>query len=399
MFAERSVAKRGRILRSPGRAGAKEDLNFLPTWVEIRLDFLKQNLNAVRRQIPSPKTEILAVVKADAYGHGMRQVAAALSEEGVSFFGVANIEEAAELRTICPSARILVLGSFHKCQIPLYREFEIIPTVSCPEDVRMLARALRKPSRSFAVHVKIDTGMGRLGVWHVDSKELFRALSKEKNIFVQGIYTHFSSADKNDRSDTLRQLSRFNAALESARSMGIQPKYLHAANCLGLLRFKQSHFNLVRPGILLYGLNPDPSKKLPKAIRPILSWKARVSFLKQIPAGRTVSYGATYKASKRTCIATLPVGYSHGYRVGLSAKSKVIAHGLRCPVAGRVTMDQTMVDVGTASGIKRWDTVILIGSDKKAAVAAEELAKLLETIPYEIVCSIHSRVPRIYIGS
>ena len=193
-------------------------------------------------------------------------------------------------------------------------------------------------------------------------------------------------------------MHRFRAVLEKLHLIGLKPRYAHAANSLGLARFKQSHLNLVRPGILLYGLNPGKGWMPPLKLKPVLSLKARISFLKEVESEQPLSYGRTYKTSKATRIATLPIGYGHGYRVGFSNKGFAVVRGRRCPVVGRVTMDQTLVDVGAVPGVKRWDVVTLIGQDGKSAVSAEELAAVLDTIPYEIVCALHSRIPRIYKG-
>ncbi|MGH7198257.1 MAG: alanine racemase [Candidatus Omnitrophota bacterium] len=367
-------------------------------WAEIDLNYLKQNLKIIRSCLASPGVEVLAVVKADAYGHGMKEVARTLAGEGVRFFGVATLEEALELRKVCPRERILVLGGFHSKQASLFAQKKITPTISCVEDVRALEKALGRSRGGFPAHVKVDTGMGRLGVWHRDVPRFLGALGRRSPLLIEGLYTHFSSADLEDPDFTERQLAVFNGVIRQVKSAGFSPRYLHAANSMGLLRFKNAHFNLVRPGILLYGLNPARDARLPQGIRPILSLKTRISFLKEVAKGRTISYGATFAAPAKTRIATLPVGYSHGYRVGFSNKAFVAVRGTRCPVVGRVTMDQTLVDVGKLPSVKRWDEVTLIGEDRSVRVSAEELAQICGTIPYEIVCSIHSRIPRLYKG-
>ncbi|HTL71629.1 MAG TPA: alanine racemase [Candidatus Eisenbacteria bacterium] len=361
-------------------------------WAEVDLDALRHNLRAIRS---ATHAQVLAVVKADAYGHGMKAVARALAREGVKFFGVANLDEALELRRVCPKAKILVLGSFHPAQVALYARHAILPTVSSVEDAVNLSRGLRKRPEPFPVHVKIDTGMGRLGVWHEDAVRFFEAIRKEKALCVDGLYTHLSSADRPDPSFTEAQLALYERAVERALAAGLRPTYFHAANSLGLMRFRKSHLNLVRPGIVLYGINPSAARP-PLGLRPVLSLRTRISFLKDVEKGRTVSYGATYRAPKKTRIATLAVGYSHGYRVGFSSRAFVSVRGKRCPVVGRVTMDQTLVDVGRVPAARRWDAVTLIGRDGKSEITARELADLSGTIPYEIVCSIHTRIPRIY---
>jgi alanine racemase len=374
----------------------EKNLNGSLVWARVDLGRLRRNFAAIRAELRGREVEVLAVVKADAYGHGMVPVAKTLYAQGARSFGVANIHEAAELRKALPASRILVLGGFHAAaQASLFIRKNITPTLFSLEDAAILDRRLKKP---FAVHVKIDTGMGRLGVWHEDARSFFRELKRFKNIHVEGIYTHFSSADGASPAFTLRQYAHFEKALGVARREGFAPKYLHAANSLGLLRFKRCHLNLVRPGIILYGINPAKTGKLPKGIRPILELKTRISFLKSVDEGRTLSYGATYATREKTKIATLPVGYSHGYRVGFSNKARVLVRGRECPVVGRVTMDQTLVDVGRVPEVRRWDEVTLIGQEGKNQVQARDLAGLTGTIPYEIVCNIHSRIPRIYRG-
>ncbi len=369
-------------------------------WAEVRLADLAWNLKAIRASLARRDVDVLAIVKADAYGHGMKAVAGELWRRGVRFFGVANIDEAVELRRLLPAAAILVLGSFHKTQVPAYIKQRIIPTVCSLDDVKVLRACLPAPARPagggrrFPVHLKVDTGMGRLGVWHKDADALFAALAKDDRLFVDGLYTHFSSADC-DRRCTEEQFKHFERAIAGAAAAGLKPNYFHAANSMGLMRFKRTHLNLVRPGIVLYGINPSGAA-LSRKLRPILSLKARISFIKDVAKGRTISYGATYVTRRLTRVATLPIGYSHGYRVAFSGRSFVLVRGRRCPVIGRVTMDQTLADVGALPRAARWEEVTLIGRAGRSIVTAEELAKLAGTIPYEILCSIHPRIPRYY---
>lgn len=367
-------------------------------WIEINLDHLAHNLRVIVSKLRDATVEVLAIVKADAYGHGMKPVALALERAGVRCFGVANLDEALSLRRALPHVRILVLGSFHPSQIPLYQEHAIRPSVSSFEDLALIRRALKDSQTVLPVHVKIDTGMGRLGVYHTEVPRFFKKIKKSGKIFVEGIYTHFSSADKKSTAFTERQIRIFNRAIHQVRSLGIQPLYFHAANSMALVRFQNSHLNLVRPGILLYGLNPQDEYSVDLPLKPVLSLKTRIVLLKQMKAGVPISYGATYRTKRRTTIAVLPIGYSYGYRVAFSNNAYAIIHGKRYPVVGRVTMDLTLVDLGRATNVRRWDEVTLIGSESGASVSAEELARAAHTIPYEIVCALHSRIPRIYKG-
>ncbi len=371
-------------------------VSFPLVWAEVDLSALKNNLKVIRARLSGRNTKILCIVKADAYGHGMKEVAKALSKEGVDFFGVATIDEAVDLRSVCPKEKILVLGSFHPSQVPIYQRYRIIPTVSSIEDLDMIEKRLLG-SKKISVHVKIDTGMGRLGVWHKDVEKFFTELKKRKRIDLDGVYTHFANADQKNKALTHQQMAFFEEALKKIAKIGFYPRFIHAANSMGLMRFRRAHLNLVRPGIVLYGMNPLKDKKFPK-LKAVLSLKTRISFLKEVERGRAISYGSTHKTSKSTLIATLPIGYSHGYRVGFSNKAHVLIRGHKCPVVGRVTMDQTLVDVGHVPGVKRWDEVTLIGKDKGTEVQASDLAELIESIPYEISCAIQRSIPRIYKG-
>ncbi len=365
-------------------------------WAEIDLRNLRHNLRVLRAMARRSGADVLAIVKADAYGHGMAEVARALYGEEVRFFGVATLEEALRLKETLRAAKVLVLGSFHGDQVAQYLRSGIRPTLSSLEDLRVFEKNAGK--KKYPVHVKVDTGMGRLGVWHEEALRLFKELARSKRVELEGVYTHFSSAGDKEPSFTKLQMRRFEEVLKRLPALGLRPRYVHAANSLGLTRFKHPRMNLVRPGILLYGLDPANGGTLPHGLKPVMSLKARISFLKDVPAGQPLSYGRTYKTWKTTRIATVPVGYSHGYRVGLSNKGFVVVKGKRCPVVGRVTMDQTLVDVSKAAGVRRWDTVTLLGSEGKTRVSAEELAGYLDTIPYEIVCAVHSRIPRVYKG-
>lgn len=365
---------------------------------EIRLDHLRHNLREIRRCTRSAGAGVLAVVKADAYGHGMREIARALEREGVRFFGVANIDEAIELRRACPRARILVLGAPATAEAARYIRARVTPTISDAEEALFFERAARKARRTLAVHVKIDTGMGRLGVWHEDAAPFFDKLRGCRHLEVEGVYTHFSRADARHRAHTYAQAKRLAAALGTARRYGFRPRYVHASNSMGLSRFPHLHFDLVRPGIVLYGIDPAPGHRLSGKLKPVMRLKTRVSFVKSAGPGRTISYGARHRVRRRTTIATLPFGYSHGYRVALSSKAHVLIGGRRCPVIGRVTMDQTLVDLGPRAKVRRGDEAVLIGRQGRSEVRAEELARLAGTIPYEIVCSVHPRIPRTYKG-
>ena len=365
------------------------------SWAEIDLAALRHNLSVVRAHVKRSGAEVLAVVKADAYGHGMLPVARALRKEGVRFFGVASLAEAQTLRQVCRNERILVLGSFSPGQVKDFIAARVTPTLSSWEDARLFERALARSKKRFPVHVKVDTGMGRLGAWHETAGPFFKKLRTARHLDVEGLYTHFASADA-DSVRTRLQARHFSNALAEARALGLRPRLVHASNSMGLSRFKDLHFDLVRPGIVLYGIDPAPGHKLSARLKPVMSLRTRAAFVKTVGKGRTLSYGATYRTTRSTRIATLPIGYSHGYRVAFSNRGHVLIRGRQYPVVGRVTMDQTLVDIGPSGPVKRWDTVTLLGRDGRAVIRAEELAHSAGTIPYEIVCAVHPRIPRTY---
>ncbi len=364
-------------------------------WVDIRLDILRKNLKILCRFLKRPSSAILAIVKAEAYGHGMLPVSRALWKEGVRFFGVANFQEALVLRQALPKARILLLGCLHPDQVAAAIALGFTPTISCLEDAKEFQRRIRG-SKKFLIHVKLDTGMGRLGLPIEQTENFFKQLKNLSGLEVEGLYTHFSSADKENQEPTLKQLKIFNEMIGKIKDWGFRPRIIHVANSAGTLRFRQAHFDMFRPGLILYGLQGGPKSPLLPGMKPVLSWKTRISFLKKFETGQTVSYGQTHQVQKNTLIATLPVGYSHGYRIAWSNRSFVLVRGYRCPVVGRVTMDQTLVDVGSVPGVQRWDEVTLIGKQGRQVISTEELAEKAQTIPYEVVCGIHSRVPRVF---
>lgn len=365
-----------------------------PVWVEVDLGAIAHNLRKLRAKLKGSRAEVMAIVKDDAYGLGMIPVARRLWTEGVRAYGVATAAEALELARALPKARILMLGCFSAAQLPELIRHRIRLTVSSEEDARLAASAARGRSGAW-VHVKVDTGMGRLGVWHEECERLFSEISRLGSLRVEGLYTHLSHADSPDERPSRVQSWRFRRAVQRAQRLGLRPRYLHAANSAGLLRFDALRLDLVRPGLILHGLDPSGKGGL-SGYRPSATWKTRVAFIKEVGRGRTVSYGGTHRFRRSTRIAALPVGYSHGYRVAFSNKASVLIGGVRCRVVGRVTMDQILVDVGRVRGIRRWQEVVLLGAQGRERVSAEEMARWAATIPYEIQCGISARIPRFY---
>ena len=365
---------------------------YRPTWAEIDLNAIAYNLNQVRKVI-GPGVKILAAVKANAYGHGMIIVS---KELGVDLLGVACVDEALQLKASGIRCPLLIFSHILQNEVRHVVDNGIGTTIGNIEIARALNKVATKKNRA-RVHLKIDTGMGRIGAWHEDSMPFIRAVARLKNIEVEGIYTHFPSAGEEDKKFTLNQLNAFNDLLKKIEKEGIEIPYRHAANSMGIIGHKDSHFNMVRPGLMLYGMHSSDWAGNLIRLKPALSLKSRITFLKKVPPGRSISYGRTYTTKSNTLIATIPIGYGDGWTRLLSNKAQVLLRGKRVRVVGRVCMDQTMLDVGHIKNVKVGDEVTLIGSQGRDRIKAEELAKLCGTIPYEITCWISSRVSRVYI--
>lgn len=367
--------------------------HYKPTFAEVDLGAIRYNFNKVKR-LTSPEVKTMVVVKANAYGHGIIEVSRVLSAEGVDYLGVATVDEAMALRRNGIKKPVLVLGSVLQDEVEVAIKNNITLTV-CDSD--LLVGRLKKLARKnkIKVHVKVDTGMGRIGVWHDQAFSFIKSLSATKNIILEGIYTHFSSAGR-DEFFTNYQIEAFEELLAELDKSDIKIPLRHSANSIATVDFKRSHLNMVRPGIIIYGMYPKRDFSGFLKLKPALSLKTKIVYLKEVPAGRSVSYGRTYITERDTNIATLPIGYADGYERILSNKAFVLVRGKRARVVGKVTMDQVMIDVGHIKGVSLGDEVILIGRQGSDRITAEELARLCGTIPYEIVCSIGSRVPRIY---
>jgi alanine racemase len=368
--------------------------HYRPTWAEVDLGAIKYNFGQIKKHL-SPDVKMMAVVKANAYGHGIVEVSRTLSSSGVDYLGVATMDEAVKLRQNNIKKPILVLGSILPHEIDPALKYNISLTIG---DNALLVELHRRASAKKAkanVHLKVDTGMGRLGVWHDEALRFIRRILEHKNLFLEGIYTHFSSAGR-DEFFTDYQISSFEKLLGKLEKYGVNIPVRHSANSIATIDIKRSHLNMVRPGIIIYGMYPKRSFAKFLKLRPALSLKTRIVYLKEVPQGRSISYGRTYITEKDTRIATIPIGYADGYERILSNKAFVLVKGQRARVVGKVTMDQVMIDVGHIKNVKLGDEVVLIGKQGKDHITTEELARLSGTIPYEIVCSIGSRVPRIY---
>lgn len=369
-----------------------------PVWAEIDLGAVAHNISEIRR-VTTPSASVMAVVKANGYGHGAVEVSKTALENGAGWLGVARVAEGAALREAGIEAPILILGF-----IPPEQSWEVVryrfsQAVYTKDMVKSLSDAAAREGMRAKVHLKVDTGMGRLG-W-VAGPEAIREILEIAvipNIEIEGIFTHFAAADSFDKRYTLEQFSRFVGLIESLRKKGLEFPIKHAANSAALMELTETHLDMVRAGITVYGLYPsDEVDRQIIKLRPAMALKARVAYVKEVPAGFKISYGCTYTTGRPTVIATLPLGYADGYSRLLSSKGEALLHGCRAPVVGRVCMDQFMVDVGHIPGVKIGDEAVLIGRQGEEEISADEVAAKLGTINYEVTCMVSYRVPRVYI--
>ncbi len=365
------------------------------TYAHVDLTSLVHNLAVIKQRL-SGSCGILAIVKANAYGHGADKTARALVQQGVTRLAVVSVNEGAALREAGITADIVVLGTVSDDQLPEMLACRLTPVVSDIRRLPALANAAAAKNLALPIHVKIDTGMGRLGLSPDEAVALFDQVETLKTLRVEGVMTHLADADGKTAEQTEQQLARFRDALALLRSRGATFPLVHAANSAALVRFPDAHFSLVRPGIMLYGYHTLPPSVAALDLRPVLTLKTTVGQLRTIPPGAPVSYNGTFVAARRTRIAVLPVGYADGYNRRLSNRGAVLIHGRRAPVVGLVCMDMTMVDVTDIPDVQVEDEVVLIGRQGDEAIWADEIAEWTGTIPYEVLCCIGPRVPRIY---
>ncbi len=368
-------------------------IRYRPTWAEVDLAAIEYNYRQVKRLI-GKNVKMMVVVKANAYGHGTVEVSRVLEGLGVDYLGVATTDEAVRLRDHEIKTPILILGSVLPSEVRPAMERDITLTLCNDELLQEMAKAVEEGLKA-KVHIKVDTGMGRIGVWHENALDFVKKVSEQKGIALEGIYTHFSSVGRDDFF-TNYQIESFEKLLADIEKNWIKIPIRHAANSIATVDFKRSHLNLVRPGLIIYGMYPKYN--FPKLIKlkQAMSLKTRIVYIKDTPPGRSISYGRTFITPKETRIATLPIGYADGYGRNLSNRAKVLVKGQFAPVVGKVTMDQTMIDIGHIPGVCVGDEVVLLGRQGRQEIRTEKLARLAGTIAYEIVCSISNRVPRIY---
>ena len=368
-----------------------------PTWVEVDLDRLAANYRAVRDHLPRG-VRVMAVVKADAYGHGAARVAAALQREGADCFGVAITEEGVALRRAGVAGTVLVFGGCFPGQEETFIESGLTPTVYDLDSVRRISAAAEARGTVVGYHLKLDTGMGRLGIGPDDVPAFVEQAVGHAGARLEGVFSHLSSADEDDLTYTRLQISKFVDAVGAIEAAGHPRVERHVANSAGTLLHRGSWFDMVRAGLSLYGIHPS-HRGGPVSLSPVLSLKPRVAFVKSVSAGTALGYNRTFKTERPSRIATLPIGYADGLSRLTSNRGNVLVGGARAPIVGAVSMDTTLVDVTDAAGVAPGDEVVIIGSQGGQAIGAREVGRWASTIPYEVVCRISGRVPRVYLGA
>ncbi|KGK87309.1 alanine racemase [Clostridium sp. HMP27] len=368
-----------------------------PVWAEINLDNLAHNIKEIIRVTKAK--EIIGVVKADAYGHGALDIAPTLLENGVTRLAVAVLNEAVELRRGGIQCPIMILGYTPPNLLDLLIKYDIEQTVYSYDLAKEISDKAIEGSKIAKIHIAFDSGMGRIGFLprEEDISEVER-ISKLPNIKIDGIYSHFSTADEKDKNYTYEQLKKFNWFYNILQERGIQINIRHIANSAAIIDMPETHFEAVRPGVILYGYYPSEEVDKTKVyLKPVMSLKTNIVHLKKVPIGEYISYGRKFKTERESIIGTLPVGYADGYTRSLGEEAKVIINGKLVPVVGRICMDQCMVDLTNVPDVNLGDEVILMGEDSESKMTADELASILGTINYEVLCMISRRVPRVYV--
>jgi alanine racemase len=374
--------------------------NQRPTWAEVSLPALAHNFLTIKSRLDRG-AQLMAVVKADAYGHGAVECSRALEAAGAEWFGVALVEEGIELRRAGISGQIFCLGGFWSGQGADVIEHNVVPALFRIDQAEELDAAAREAGRIAGFHLKVDTGMGRLGVPAGKIAEFGQSLKRFSNIKLDGVMTHFADADDVDSAYTELQISRYDESMKVLRDLGFNPSWQQLANSAGIHAYPQSHGNLARAGATLYGLSRDVLSPGIAGfdLKPVMSLRSRIVMLKTVPAGTSLGYGRTFTTARETRVATIPIGYADGLRRAHSNNGQVLVRGQFAPIAGRVSMDLTILDVTDAPGVALGDEVILIGEQDGSRIAAEDLAEQIGTISYEIVTGVSSRVPRVYTRS
>ena len=366
-----------------------------PTRIRVDLDAITHNLHALRAHAGVP---VMAIVKANAYGHGLVAVGRHLQAQGVDRLGVAFLEEGVALRRAGVTVPILVMGGIFGPQAAALIAHDLEITVSSLDKLRQVDAAADAAGRRAVVHLKIDTGMERVGVHSYNAGRFIEAAAASRACDVRGVYSHLASADDPTSPATARQLERFLDACAHFERIGAPMPIRHLANSGGVLHFPETCLDMVRPGIALYGVLPDPASRSPVVLRPALSLHSQVVYFKVVPAGQPVSYGGTWAPPADTRVVTIPIGYGDGWPRALSSRGEVLVRGVRRPIVGRICMDQFMVDLGPQGTAYNEDDVVLIGTQGGETIRCEDVAEVAGTIPYEILVNLNTRIPREYVG-
>ena len=378
-----------------------------PIWAEIDLQAIAHNCRLVRSLIPA-QTRFMAVVKANAYGHGSIPVAQTALQNGADSLAVARLDEGLELRRAGIGVPVLIFGYTPASCLTTLLDYDLIPTMNSKEMAADFSQACTQLGVRLPVHLKIDTGMGRLGInavpgpkdehaFHPSAPEQVQHICRLPALDFQGVYTHLAQADADDTAHSQGQIHCFTSLLQALAAKGQEFPVHHAANSAAVLRLPSAHLDLVRPGLMLYGLSPRPEDDdLTSLLCPAMTLKARIAQIKKVAPGFKISYGSTFTTDKETTIATIPVGYADGFFRILSNSGCMLVHGQRARIAGRICMDQTMLDVGHIPDVQAGDEVVIFGRQDAGHISADEVARQCSTINYEIVSSLMARVPRIY---
>ena len=372
-----------------------------PTWVEISFSKLRRNLQRIRQLAGARR--VMGIIKADAYGHGAVPVAKCLAECGVDWFGLATVEEALELRAAGIQQPILLLGGLYMSDPAHLIEYRLTPSISSTMRLDTYAECAQRFGKPIEFHLKVDTGLGRLGLPGDRVNAFVEHYRELRGLELKGLFTHLASAEDLVALQTEEQAERFSTALGQLRALGVDPEFIHVSNSAALLSGRKFPENLVRIGALLYGycvpLVVPAGQELPKVpvFEPVLSFKSRIVYMKDVPTGTPLGYGAAFYARRPSRIATVPVGYADGLSHALSNRGYAIVRGRRARIVGSISMDLSLLDVTDIPGTNIGDEIMLLGQSDGAAINALEIAQLLDTVPYEILCSIGKRVPRLYV--
>ena len=364
---------------------------------EIDLDAIAFNIQSIRKKV-GPGTKIIGIVKADAYGHGAEEVSKVLLENGADCLGVAILEEGIALRKSGVKVPILELGYTSDAKMDEAVKYDIIQTVFSCRSAEKISQEAKKQQKNAQIHIKVDTGMGRLGFFpSPESVEEIWKISKLPNVEIDGMYTHFSTADEENKDFTWSQKEKFDWMIEALKTRGLSIAHCHCANSAGIVDFDTLTYDMVRPGIILYGLYPSSAvhkENLP--LRPAMSLKTHISFIKSVEPQTPIGYGREFVTERKSVIATVPVGYGDGFQRGMAKGGRVLVGGCYAPVVGRVCMDQFMIDITHIPHVQIDDEVVIIGKQGKNEITADEIAGVMGTICYETVCLVSKRVPRVY---